>query len=373
MQIDFYRHSLDQEDIAAAVETLHSLFLTSGPVCQQFEDSFADHVGLRRAVSLNSCTAALHLGFLALGVGPGDEVITTPMTFIASATSIIHTGATPVLADVEPDTGLLSPDAAESAITNKTKAILPVHLYGAMADMKSFSSIADKHGLDILEDSAHCIEGERDGVRPGQLSKGACYSFYATKNLTCGEGGAFGTNDEEVAEKVRLLRQHGMNKEAADRYSGKFKHWDMIELGWKYNLSDINASLLIHQMGRLASLWRQRRDVHTLYTDALGNIPEVAVPPVEGKSAYHLFTVQVPEASRDDLLAYLTDRQVGVAVNYRAIHTLSWFTKRFGYLPEDFPNAYRFGLRTLSLPFYPGLEEEKIHHVAELIRSFFAG
>jgi dTDP-4-amino-4,6-dideoxygalactose transaminase len=373
MKIDFYRHSLDETDIAAAVETMRSLFLTSGPMCKRFEDLFARYTGLGSGVSLSSCTAALHLGLLALGVGPGDEVITTPMTFIASATSIIHTGARPVFADVEPRTGLLSPETARKAITDRTKAILPVHLYGTMADMKAFRKMADEYGLAILEDAAHCIEAERDGVRPGDLSQGACYSFYATKNLTCGEGGAFASNDESLAEKVRLLRQHGMNKEAADRYHGKFMHWDMVELGWKYNLSDINAALLIHQMERLDALWERRRAVHDAYAEALANIPEVDVPPVHGKGAYHLFTIQVPEDVRDNLLAYLIDREIGVAVNYRAIHTLSWFREAFGHDPEEFPEALRIGQRTLSLPFHPGLSGEQVAQVAEAIRCFFAG
>ncbi|MGE4421197.1 MAG: DegT/DnrJ/EryC1/StrS family aminotransferase [Pseudodesulfovibrio sp.] len=373
MKIDFYRHSLDETDIAAAVDTLRSLFLTSGPMCKQFEEAFARRVGLNHAVSLSSCTAALHLGLLALGIGPGDEVITTPMTFIASATSIIHTGATPVLADVEPETGLLSPEAVRRAITDRTKAILPVHLYGTMADMKAFRKIADEYNLAILEDAAHCIEAERDGMRPGDLSQGACYSFYATKNLTCGEGGGFATNDEALAEKVRLLRQHGMNKEAADRYHGKFMHWDMVELGWKYNLSDINAALLVHQIERLDDLWEGRRAVHDAYVEALADIPQVDVPPVYGKGAYHLFTIQVPEGARDGLLSYLTGKEIGVAVNYRAIHTLSWFRKEFGYDTEEFPEALRIGRRTLSLPFYPGLSVEQIGRVADAVKCFFAG
>lgn len=371
MRIEFFRHALDERDIDSVVSTLRSVFLTTGPVCARFEEAFAAHTGLLHCVSLNSCTAALHLALLALGVGPGDEVIVPAMTFIASATSVLHAGATPVLVDVEPDTGLIDPAKVEAAITPCTKAILPVHLYGVMADMRALRTIADKHNLAIVEDAAHCIEAERDGVRPGQLGDAVCYSFYATKNLTCGEGGALCTTREDVAKKVLLLRQHGMSKEAAKRYHGLYQHWDMIELGWKYNLSDIQAALLVHQLERLDSLWEQRRAVYGLYEAALSDIPDLRLPGLRGKSAHHLFTVQVPTERRDELLAHLGQSGIGVAVNYRAIHTLTWFREHFGFKPEDFPNALAFGQNTLSLPFHTKLSEEQVEIVAWALKNFF--
>ncbi len=373
MRIEFFRHALDERDIDSVVSTLRSVFLTTGPVCARFEEAFAAHTGLQHCVSLNSCTAALHLTLLALGIGPGDEVITTPMTFIASATSVLHTGATPVLVDVEPDTGLIDPAAVEAAITERTKAILPVHLYGVMADMRALRDIADRHGLAIVEDAAHCIEAERDGVRPGQLGDAVCYSFYATKNLTCGEGGALCTTREDVARQVLLLRQHGMSKEAAKRYHGLYQHWDMIELGWKYNLSDIQAALMVHQIERLDALWEQRRAVYDMYAEALSGIPGLRLPGLRGKSALHLFTVQVPTDRRDDLLAHLGQQEIGVAVNYRAIHTLTWFREHFGFAPEDFPKALAFGQQTLSLPFHTRLTRNECQivasHMAEILVS----
>lgn len=372
MRIEFFRHALDERDIESVVATLRSVFLTTGPVCGRFEELFAAHTGLTHCVSLNSCTAALHLALLSLGIGPGDEVITTPMTFIASATSVLHTGATPVLVDVEPETGLIDPAKVEAAITPRTKAILPVHLYGVMADMRALRAIADKHHLAIVEDAAHCIEASRDGVRPGELGDAACYSFYATKNLTCGEGGAVCTNRADVASQVLLLRQHGMSKEAAKRYHGLYQHWDMVELGWKYNLSDIQAALMVHQLERLDDLWEQRRTVYELYAQALAGIPGLRLPELRGKSALHLFTVQVPADKRDDLLAHLGQNEIGVAVNYRAIHTLTWFRERFGFKPEDFPNALVFGQNTLSLPFHTKLSEEQVEIIARTLKLFLS-
>lgn len=370
MRVEFYRHALDEADIEAAAQTLRSVFLTTGPVCARFEADFAAYTGLARCVSLNSCTAALHLALLALGVGPGDEVIVPAMTFIASATPVVHVGATPMLVDVEADTGLMAPETVRAAITPRTKAIIPVHLYGVMADMRALKALAEAHGLAIIEDAAHCIEAERDGVRPGELGDAVCYSFYATKNLTCGEGGALCTNRQDVADRALLLRQHGMSKEAAKRYHGLYQHWDMVDLGWKYNLGDIQAALMVNQLARLDGLWEKRRAVYEAYASHLRDIPGLRLPGLRGKSAHHLFTIQVPAEKRDDLLAHLGKNEIGVAVNYRAIHALTWFRKNLGCKPEDFPNAFAFGNGTLSLPFHTRLTPEEVALVTDAVRGF---
>ena len=283
MNVEFYHHSLDETDIANVVKVLNSVFLTTGPVTGEFERKFAAYTGLPHVVALNSCTAAMHLALEGLGVGPGDEVITTAMTFIASATCIQHAGATPVLVDVDPATGCIDPAAVKAAITPRTKAILPVHLYGVMCDMRALRDIADTHGLFIVEDCAHCVEGERDGVRPGQLSDAACYSFYATKNLACGEGGAVATRHEELAKRVKLLSLHGMSKNAAGRYHGSYQHWDMLTLGWKCNLDDIHSALIVSQIDRLDALWARRREIFERYERAFEG-SAVARPSVVGKS-----------------------------------------------------------------------------------------
>jgi len=369
MKIEFYRHSLEQSDIENVCNTLKSIFLTTGPVTLEFEKRFCEHTGIKHTVALNSCTAALHLALLALNIGPGDEVITTPMTFIATATAIMHTGATPVFVDVEPTTGLMNANLVEQAITPRTKAILPVHLYGTMVDMNELRTIADRHSLKIVEDCAHCIEGERDGIRPGQLGDAACYSFYATKNLTCGEGGALCTNDGCMAEKVNILKLHGMSKDAASRYSGKYKHWDMVLEGWKYNMSDILAALMVNQIVRLEGNLERREAISTLYDRGFNDQFGIEVPKIIGKSARHLYTIWVNADRRDSILHAFQDKGVGVAVNYRAIHILTFFRDKFGFHPNDFPVAHDIGRRTITLPLYPGLLDEEVENVIDVARK----
>jgi dTDP-4-amino-4,6-dideoxygalactose transaminase len=369
MKIEFYKHSIDESDIQNVVKVLRSIFLTTGSISKTFEESFSKFTGIKHTVALSSCTAALHLSLLALGIGNGDEVITTPLTFIATATAILHTGATPVFVDVESTTGLINPNLIEKAITPRTKAIIPVHLYGAMADMKRLRNIADKHNLKIIEDAAHCIEGERDGIKPGYLSDAACFSFYATKNLTCGEGGALITNNSKLANKVRVLRQHGMNKEAADRYHGSYKHWDMIDIGWKYNLDDIHSALLINQLDRLLSLYEQRKKVYNNYDLLIKPIPDINTLSFHGKNAYHLYTILVSPEIRDNLLQSLNKLGVGLAVNYRSIHTLTWFKNKYGFEAEDYPNAYKSGESTISLPFYPALHYEEQEEIIKSLKK----
>jgi dTDP-4-amino-4,6-dideoxygalactose transaminase len=325
-------------------------------------------------LGLTSCTGALHLSLLALGIGPGDEVITTPMTFIATATAIVETGATPVLADVEAETGLLDPASVEAAITPQTRAILPVHLYGQMCDMRALRSLADRHGLHLIEDAAHCIEGERDGIQPGQLSDTACFSFYATKNLTCGEGGAVAVHNRSLMERLRLLRLHGMTKTAADREREGYEHWDMVTLGWKYNMDNIQAALLLPQLDRLGANWQKRHDLAERYRKHLDGIRGVRCPLTHAgaRHAHHLFPVWVDPAMRDALILEFQRHKIGIVVNYRAIHQLTWFRKRFGFQPGRFPNAERIGNSTLSLPLYPIMPPEHVDRVTSVLRDFLA-
>ncbi|MDY6971689.1 MAG: DegT/DnrJ/EryC1/StrS family aminotransferase [Thermodesulfobacteriota bacterium] len=369
MKVEFFRHNIEESDIENVSKVLRSVFLTTGPITTEFEGKFSLYTGLKHTVGVNSCTAALHLALLALDIGPGDEVITTPMTFIATATSILHSGARPVFVDVDENTGLLDINQVHKAITRRTKAMMPVHLYGNMVDMKGLRRIADDNGLKIIEDCAHCIEGERDGIRPGQLGDAACYSFYATKNLTCGEGGAVATNDAELAGKLRLLRLHGMSKDAATRYSEYYKHWDMVMLGWKYNMDDIHAALLVGQIELLDGYWQRRNRIWQSYDEAFGNIANVKIPETQGKSARHLYTLWVSPDERDQVLRKIQDKEIGVAVNYRAIHTLTYFSKVFGLNPEDYPIANRIGESTVSLPLYPKLSEHEVSYVIDSIHG----
>ena len=371
MKVEFYRHNISQKDIDNAVGVLNSLFLTTGEVVNEFEDKFSRYLGCRHTVGVNSCTAALHLSLLACGIGPGDEVITTPMTFISSANSIIYTGATPVFVDVEPETGNINADFIESTITSKTKAILPVHLYGQMSDMRKIREIADKHHLAVIEDAAHAIEALRNGVRPGQLGDAACFSFYATKNITSGEGGAVSTNNEEIAEKLKKLRLHGMSKAAAERYSKRYEHWDMEMLGWKYNMSNIQAALLLDQIENIDRNWKRRESICRMYEDAFMSNPHICLPKVlpSSKSARHLFTIQVHPAKRDEMLRQLQEKGIGVAVNFRAIHLLTFYRQTFGYQRGMYPIAERIGDGTITLPLYPKLSDEEVRYVIKVVKD----
>jgi dTDP-4-amino-4,6-dideoxygalactose transaminase len=371
MKVEFYKHNIGEEEKRKVLECLDGIFLTTGSYVAEFEEEFAQYLGLRYAVGLTSCTAALHLALLALGIGEGDEVITTPMTFIATATAIMHTGAKPVFVDVEPETALIDPTKIEAAITEKTRAIIPVHLYGQMCDMKSIRLIADEHGLKIIEDAAHCIEGKRDGVGPGQLGDIACFSFYATKNITSGEGGAIATNDAELADKVRLLRTHGMSKEAADRYGGKDRHWDMIECGWKYNMDNIQAALLLPQLAKIDEYWERRHALYHEYIQRLVGISGVDWPQLipNARNAYHLFTIWVEPNRRDETLGRLGQAGIGSAVNYRAIHLLSYFKRKLAFEDGDFPIAERIGSSTITLPFYVKLRLDDVQTVANTLRD----
>ncbi|KAF1079815.1 MAG: Pleiotropic regulatory protein [Candidatus Rifleibacterium amylolyticum] len=375
-RVEFFLHNLDESDISSVGEVLRSVFLTTGSRVKEFESGFAGYLDIEDAVAVTSCTGALHLALLRYGIGQGDEVITTPMTFVATATAIMETGATPIFVDVCPKSGLLTPESVAKHISKKTRAILPVHLYGRMVDIKGFSALADKHDLILIEDAAHCIEGIRDGIRPGQLSHAACFSFYATKNITCGEGGAIATRFSEDAAWYRSARHHGISKNAASRYSNKYEHWDMEMMGWKYNMDDIHAALLIGQLAKIDGLRRKREELERLYRELLSDVEGldfIESPGPDEVSGHHLFTVLVPEDfDRDDVLSRLQEAGIGCAVNYRAVHTLSFIKQRFGFKPEDFPVAERIGRRTITLPLYPKLTEEKVHLVCDTLKEIFS-
>jgi len=371
MKVEFYRHDVQPTDINNVVAVLNSLFLTTGDVVGEFEDKFSKYLGCKYTVGVTSCTAALHLALLSYGVGTGDEVITTPMTFISSANSIIYTGARPVFVDVEPQTGNIDADLIEAAITPRTKTILPVHLHGQMCDMKRIRKIADKHGLVIVEDAAHAIEAVRDGVRPGKLGEAACFSFYATKNITSGEGGAIGTNNAGIAEMLKKLRLHGMSKGAAERYSKKYEHWDMEMLGWKYNMSNIQAAMLIGQLDRIEKNRERREFICQMYQEAFKNNPQISLLQIVpgSRSARHMFTIQAAPEKRDKVMWEIQKKGVGVAVNFRAIHLLSYYRETFGYKRGAFPVAERIGDSTITLPLYPGLTDGEIEYVIKTVNE----
>jgi len=370
MKVEFFRHNIIDEDVERVSKVLRSIFLTTGEVVAEFEREFASYLNAEEVIGVTSCTAGLHLSLLMLGIKPGDEVITTPMTFCATANAVLHAGGRPVFVDVEEDTGNINADLIEAAITEKTKAILPVHLYGQMCDMVKIKNVADEYGLAIIEDAAHAIEALRDDFRPGALSDAACFSFYATKNITSGEGGAIATKREK-GEVFRMLRLHGIDKSALDRYTGRYKHWDMPLLGWKYNMDNIQAALLIGQLKRIDMLWRRRDEIWRTYEDAFAGIKALRLLKTvkNSRHARHLFTVLVMPEKRDLILHRLQEKGIGVAVNYRPVHLLKYYRESFGYREVDFPVAEEIGKRTISLPLYPSLENREISYVIESLKS----
>jgi dTDP-4-amino-4,6-dideoxygalactose transaminase len=374
-KIEFFRHSIDEEDIKRVNKVLRSIFLTTGEEVTRFEEEFSLYTGINYTIGLTSCTGALHLSLVALGIGQGNEVITTPMSFCATANAIIQAGARPVFVDVEEGTGNINAELIESAVTERTKAIIPVHLYGQMCDMKRIKEIAEKYNLEIIEDAAHAIEASRNGIRVGHLADTACYSFYATKNITSGEGGAVCTNDRETAEYLRRLRIHGIDKEAAERYTKRYQHWDMSIFGWKYNMDNIQAAILIGQLKRIETLWENRDRLWRLYEEELDNVNGVRLFTTlpDSRHARHLFTVLVPSEKRDSILWTLQNKGIGVAVNYRPIHLLKYYRETFGYKEGDFPVAEEIGSSTISLPLYPSLKDEDVIHVTKTLKESIRG
>ena len=370
MQVPFFSHDLGQPELDAVAEVLRGPVLTTGDAVAAFERRFAEYLGRRHAVATTSCTGALQLSLTALGIGPGDEVITTPMTFVATSLAIAMAGARPVFVDVEPDTANLDAAQIEAAMTPRTRAVMPVHMYGQMCDMRAIRDIADRHGLAIVEDAAHCVEGSRDGVRPGQLGAAACFSFYATKSLTCGEGGAVVTDDDALAAKLRLLRLHGMTKMAADRMREGYTHWDVLLMGWKYNMDNIQAALLLPQIDRLERARLRREELDRRYRDGLAGLRGVGIPAErpDVRHARHLFTVWIEDGRRDRTVDALQKAGVGVVVNYRPVHLLSWPREAWGHRPGDFPRAERIGDETISLPLYPRLRRDQQDYVIETLR-----
>lgn len=368
--VPFFAHQLGEAELASVAEVLTGPVLTTGSTVERFEQRFAAYLGCGHVLGTTSCTGALHMGLLALGIGPGDEVITTPMTFIATAAAITEAGARPVFVDVEPDTGNLDPDQIEQAITPRTRAILPVHLYGQMCDMRRIRALADAYRLAVIEDAAHCIEGRRDGVRVGELADVACFSFYATKNITCGEGGAIAFNRDALLDPLRLLRLHGMTKSAADRQREGYRHWDMVSLGWKYNMDNIHAALLLPQLQLIDRRLERREALARRYQQRLGDLPGINWPVVcdDTRHARHLFTIWVPPHRRDELVNGLHGSGIAVMVNYRAIHLLSYFREALDYRRGDFPVAERIGDSTISLPLYPAMPDEHVEIVVDVLR-----
>jgi UDP-4-amino-4-deoxy-L-arabinose-oxoglutarate aminotransferase len=363
-RVEFFKHDLGEAEMASLEKTIGSLFLTLGPRVREFEDAFGAYLGQPHVIGVSSCSMGLVLALAAHGIGPGDEVITTPMTFVATPNAALVLGAVPVFADVERKTGLLDVDAVEAAITPRTRAVVVVHLYGQLAEMRKLRALCDRHGLLLVEDAAHSIEAERDGIRVAELGDAAVFSFYATKTMTSGDGGAVVVRDAAIAEKLRRLRHHGTTKSATERHGGTYEHWDMVEFGYKAALTDIQAALLLPQISRLDERRDRRQAIVERYARAFRGHPGIELVSWSGRSGHHLMTVLVPAWQRDRALVRMGERGIGVAVNYRAVHTLSYYRNRFGFRRGAYPVAAEIGDRTLSLPLWPSMTDGEVDRSA---------
>jgi len=367
--------AIEQPEIDDVVDSLKSGWLGTGPKVARFEDDFRRYTGAGAAVAVGSCTAALHLSMIASGLGAGDEVITTPMTFCASVNAIIHTGATPVLADIDPHTMNIDPAAVEKKITSHTRAIVPVHFAGRPCPMDALCDIAERHKLMIIEDCAHAIETEYHGRHAGRFGKFGCFSFYVTKNVVTGEGGMVITDSDEGAARIKVLALHGMSKDAWKRFSDDgFVHYQVIEPGFKYNMMDLQAAIGIHQLARVEKNAIRREEIWHRYDEAFAALPveTPAEPEPDTRHARHLYTLLIDEESagisRDGFLQAIQSQNVGAGVHYLSIPEHEYYRRAFGWRPEDMPNAMRVGRQTVSLPLSARLTEEDVGDVIEAVR-----
>lgn len=367
--------AIEDAEIAEVVASMKSGWLGTGPKVARFERDFAAYEGVPHAAAVNSCTAALHLSLLAAGLQPGDEVITTPLTFCATVNAIIHAGARPVLADVDPRTMNLDPRAVEARLTPRTRAIVPVHMAGRPCDMDALMALAARHGLKVIEDCAHAIETEYHGRKAGTFGDFGCFSFYVTKNVVTGEGGMVLTRREEDLARIKVLALHGMSKDAWKRFSDEgYKHYQVVEAGFKYNMMDLQAAIGIHQLQRIEPYWRRRQEIWTRYEAAFADLPVARpAPPEPGtRHALHLYTLLIDPAraglTRDAFLDAMTAQGIGVGVHYLSVPEHPYYQKTFGWRPEEFPHAMQIGRQTVSLPLSAKMTDADVEDVVTAVR-----
>ena len=371
LTVPFHRPCIGDSEIMEVVRTLQSGWLTMGKKTLQFEDMIAEEAGTDHAIAVNSCTAALHLSLLAHGIGPDDEVITTPYTFIATSNVIVHAGARPVFVDVDPRTYNIDPEKIVQAITKKTRAIMPVHFAGTQCNMKAINQIADDHNLVVIEDAAHAIGGEYADKTPvGSSGNATCFSFYATKNMTTGEGGAVVTNEKGIADKIRRLRLHGMDKDAWKRYDANGSwYYEVTDCGWKYNMTDLNAAIGLHQLERLPFMTSCRVAVAEYYIKKLQNIKGLTAPLRTPGSVFHLFPLQVFGKDRAQFISRMNDLGVQCSVHFLPVHMHPYYHKTFGTEATDCPNAGTLYLNEVSLPIFPDMTHDESKLVVDAVRA----
>lgn len=374
--LELFRPVIGKEEIKEVVDTLKSDWISTGPKVQIFEEQMKKYIGCKHAISLNSCTAGLHLALIAAGVGEGDEVITSPFTFTATANVILHVGAKPVFVDIKKDTYNIDPDLIEEAITKKTKAIIPVHYGGHPCDMDAILDIAKKYKLIVIEDAAHAIGSKYKGKKIGTISDFTAFSFYATKNMTTAEGGMVCLNDDEAAEKIRILRLHGMNRDAWKRYSHQSSwYYEVKYPGYKYNMTDIQASLGIHQLKKLKGFIAKRKKIVKFYNKNFSNLAGISVADIKDyiHHSHHLYTILIDltklKIRRSQFFKALKAENIGVNVHFIPVHLHPYYEDNFGFKRGDFPNAEYIFDRILTLPLYPSMTATDAEDVVKAVKK----
>lgn len=369
---------IGEEEIGEVVDSLRSGWVTTGPKVKKFEEEFARYTGARHAIAVNSCTSALHLSLAALGVGPGDEVVVPTLTFCATANVVIHLGARPVLVDVNTQ-GLMEPGAAAEAIGPATKAIVPVHFAGQACDLRGLEDVARGRGIPLIEDAAHAVGAVYRGEKIGTHGRCTAFSFYATKNMTTGEGGMITTSDDQMATLLRRLALHGMSRDAWKRYaeSGSW-YYEIHEAGYKDNMTDVQASLGIHQLRRLESFIARRREIARRYQAAFRRFEELELPAElpERKHVYHLYPVRLRTGAlrigRREFIEELKRRQIGASVHFIPLHRHPYYKARFGYSAREFPVAEELYEGYVSIPLYPRMTDEDADDVIDAVKGIIA-
>jgi dTDP-4-amino-4,6-dideoxygalactose transaminase len=380
--LPFARPSIGDEEIAELVDTLRSGWITTGPKVERFTNDFVTFVEGRYAVPVSSATAGLHVALLSHGVGPGDEVVTTPMTFVATLNMIVQCGAVPVLADIDAATLNIRVEEVEKKLGPKTRAIIPVHYVGQPVDLDPIVEMAASRGIAVIEDAAHAVGAEYKGRKIGSFPTTSVFSFHPNKNMTTGEGGMVVTEDEEVFEKASLLKFHGMDRESWKRFAkAGSPRYDVAVPGFKYNMMDIQAALGLHQLKRLEGFLVERERLARRYDEALAGVTGLILPqrvPYPVRHAWHLYTPLVDvdrlTIGRDQFMAELKSRNIGTGLHYTAAHEFSYYANRFGWKPEDFPEAHFVSERIVSLPLFPGLtdsdQDDAVSAIREVLGKF---
>ena len=372
MKIPFHKPCIREEEISGVLETLKSGWLTMGPRTIEFEERFREYIGSKHALAVSSCTAAMHLALEAAGLQKGDEVIIPAFTFTATGEVVCYFGAKPVLVDIDDETCCMDASKIEEILTPRTKAIIPVHYGGHPCDMERIQEIARRHNLYIIEDAAHALPAWLSGRKIGTFGDAACFSFYATKTLTTGEGGMVATDNDRWADRIRIMRLHGINADAWKRYSDQGSwYYEVIDAGYKYNMTDISAAMGLAQLERLEWMWEQRAKLAKRYDNAFNEMDEITVPTVRDNavSAWHLYAIRLNlEAltiDRGQFIEELTGRGIGTSVHFVPLHRHPFYRDKFGVNPKDFPVAERIYESIISLPIYPDLTIEQADYVAE--------